>query len=312
MRIVFFGTSSFSASLLETLSYLDHEIVGVVTRPDRPQGRSLRLRPSPVKEFSLKHHPSVPLFQPEKASTEGFCEELKALKADLFLVVAYGEILKQNILSIPFKACVNVHTSLLPKYRGASPMQGCLMQGDNVSGVTFMEMALKMDAGDVLKQEFVDVPLNMNVRQLEESLLAAAQKGLPDLLSRFDFYYESRKKQAEDKATFVSKITPDDCQLDWSKSVEELHNRVRALSPTPGVFVNLRFGSEVKRLKILESYPENASSEGEGVISLGKNSMKISCQNGFLSVLKVQLEGKKAMSIGDFLRGSSGSFSLSL
>ncbi len=311
MRIVFFGTSRFSAQVLETLASLDHEIVGIVTRPDKPQGRSLKLRPSPVKEFAQENL-SVPFFQPEKASLDSFCEDLKELKPDLFLVVAYGEILRQNILSVPAKACVNIHTSLLPKYRGASPMQGCLMHGDEVSGVTFMEMALKMDAGDILKQEVVKVPLSMNVEQLEASLLGATRAALSDLLERFDFYYAKKRKQKEEEVTFVSKITSEDCVLNWERSVEENHNRVRALSPNPGVFIKLKVGAEVKRLKILESYPEVGSSDKEGVVFLEKNSMKISCRNGFLSLLRVQLEGKKAMSVGDFLRGISKPLSISV
>lgn len=314
MRIVFFGTSAFSVGILDCLRGLGHSLAAIVTRPDRQQGRSLKFKGSPVKEFALQFLPEVPLLQPEKASTEAFCQELKAFNADLFLVVAYGEILKQNILSIPSKACVNIHTSLLPKYRGASPIQSCLMNGDTVSGVTFMEMALKMDAGDVLKQEVVSVGFEMNAADLERALLDVSKNVLPEFLSSFDAYYMKKTAQDDKEATFVSKISSDDCVPDWSQSAEEIHNQIRALSPFPGVFIKLQFGSDVKRLKILSSQIEPFSSgdylEPPGHLSLGRDSMKIFCKDALISFLSVQLEGKKVMQVGEFLRGTSKHFSV--
>ncbi len=312
MRIVFFGTSVFSARILECLQALDCEIVGIVTRPDRPYGRNLVLKHSPVKEYALKALPGVPLFFPEKASTEEFALQLKGLRADLFLVVAYGEILKQNILSIPLKACLNIHTSLLPKYRGASPIQSALLNGDAVSGVTFMEMSLKMDAGDVLMQEEVLIGPNMNVVELEEALLKVSIKALPSFLRNFDSYYSQKKQQDPLLATFVSKITPADCVPDWNRSAQEIHNQIRALSPSPGVFVNIRVGEEVKRLKILSSEVkeslENSSLERPGFVKISKSTIEIFCREGILSLLQVQLEGKKSLKTDEFLRGFSKNF----
>lgn len=311
MRIIFFGTTSFSASLLKSLASLpEHTILAVVTRPDRPQGRDLKLKASPVKEFVLENLPEALLFQPEKASTDSFCEELQGLNPDLFLVVAYGEILKQNILSIPLKACVNIHTSLLPRLRGAAPIQRCLMEGDSLSGVTFMEMALKMDAGDILKQESVLVSPSMNALELEQSLLDAAKDALPEFLLHFDSYYQNKKRQDESLVTIASKINPVDCVIDWTKSVHEIHNQVRALSPSPGVFLQLQFGEKSKRLKILSSFVIVERVEEVGKLHVDQNTIKISCKNGFLGLLVVQLEGKKAMKAEEFLRGVSKHFSL--
>ncbi len=313
MRIVFFGTSSFSAAILSALQKLNYDIVGIVTRPDRPQGRKLFLKSSAVKEYGLEFLPHVPIFQPEKASTEEFAEKLRDLTPDLFLVVAYGEILKQNILSIPEKACVNIHTSLLPKYRGASPIQAAILHGDSVTGVTFMEMALKMDAGDVLKQERVSIPLDMNVKELEEALCQTAMQALPEFLQNFDAYYLQKKPQDDSLATFVSKISPVDCIPDWNRSAEEIHNQIRALSPYPGVFIQIRVGDEVKRLKILASNVEEVKIETmqfPGSLYIDKSSVKITCQKGVLSLLQVQLEGKKSLKIEEFLRGMSKHFSL--
>lgn len=310
MRIVFFGTSSFSVGILECLVSSGHSIEAIVTRPDRPRGRDLKLQPCPVKEFGMKSLPNVPLFQPEKASTDLFCEELKKFNPDLFLVVAYGEIIKSNLLSIPSKGCVNIHTSLLPEYRGAAPIQRCIMDGKEISGVTFMEMALKMDAGDILKQEIVPILAEMNVVELEAALLAAATRSLPEFLSEFDNYYANKKKQDESKVTFAAKISPEDCIVDWEKSVESIHNQIRALSPFPGTFIKLGFGSEIKRLKILSSKIHKEPVEKAGVLFVDKTTIKISCRDGLLELLFVQLEGKKAMKTEEFLRGVSKHFNL--
>jgi methionyl-tRNA formyltransferase len=311
MKIVFFGTSSFSAQVLECLSSLPHEILAVVTRPDRPQGRDLRLKPSPVKAFSLAHLSGALVLEPEKASDASFCDQLKSLEPDLFLVVAYGQILKQNLLSVPKKACVNIHTSLLPKYRGAAPMQRCLMSGDAASGVTFMEMAVKMDAGDILKQDVVPITPNMNHGELEEALLASAKRCLPEFLLHFDEYYAHKKAQDEALVSIAPKITAEDCVICWNRPVQQVHDQIRALSPSPGVFIQLQFGEKIKRLKILASKPLLSPASVEaGVLYVDREMIKISCQDGFLVLSTVQLEGKKAMQAEEFLRGVSKNFSL--
>lgn len=293
MRIVFFGTSVFSAQVLEFLCKQGVFPVAIVTRPDRPQGRALQLAPSPVKTTARRLLPDIPIFQPEKASTDEFCAQLKEFSSDLFLVVAYGEILRKNILSIPAKACVNIHTSLLPKYRGASPIQGCLLQGDDISGVTFMEMALEMDAGDILKQEKVFLGEDTTAGELEGLLLQAVEKGLPELLANFDFYYKNKVRQDESQATFVKKITPEDCSLDWTCTCQELHNRIRALSPRPGAFTHMRLGESIKRVKILKSCWEKASNTVPGSLFMEKKKCKIACRDGYLSPTFLQVEGKK-------------------
>lgn len=310
MRIVFFGTSPFAAKILETLAALEHSVVAIVTRPDRQKGRDLAVRPSAVKEVGMKLFPVTPLFQPEKASTEAFCAELKALQPELFLVVAYGEIIRTNLLSLPSKACVNIHASLLPEYRGAAPIQRCIMDGKKVSGVTFMEMVLQMDAGAILKQVEVSIPEEMNVRELEEALLAAAREALPEFLSNIDTYLAHKQEQPKEGVTFAAKITPQDCLLDWNQEGEKIRNQIRGLSPSPGVFIKIKFGEEVKRLKILSAVAHSQPVEQVGVLNVTRTSIKISCKDGFLEPTLIQLEGKKAMKTEEFLRGASKHFSL--
>ncbi len=311
MRIVFFGTSHFSAELLDFLCTLPIEILAIVTRTDKPQGRDLQMGMSPVKQRALAHYPHIPILQPEKASTDVFCEELKAFQADLFFVVAYGEILKNNILSLPSKACINIHTSLLPKYRGAAPIQRCLMNGEVETGVTFMEMALKMDAGDILLQEKVSISPDMNVKALEESLLLASKKRLPEFLSNFDAYYAKKRVQSESEVTFAAKILPEDCLIDPNQSAEALHNQIRGLAPSPGAYIKVQFGPQIKRLKILKSaFYSGSSSYAPGHLWIQNSSLYLAAAKGFLELLEVQLEGKKSMPVEEFLRGVPKQFSL--
>lgn len=311
MKIVFFGTSRFSAEILAFLKTLPCEIVAIVTRTDKPRGRDLKCQASPVKQKALEIFPNIPLFQPEKASTDDFCEELRAFQADLFLVVAYGEILRANILSLPSRACINIHTSLLPKYRGAAPIQRCLMQGESVSGVTFMEMALKMDAGDILLQQEVPISSQMDNVSLESALLLASLERLPEFLEHFDSYYAKRQVQNEDLVTFAAKIFPEDCLLDASKSAEVLQNQIRGLAPSPGAYVLLQLGSQVKRLKILTSRVFQEKSGREiGSLWVENSSLYMAVGEGFLEFLEVQLEGKKAMKVEEFLRGMPKHFSI--
>ncbi len=310
MKIVFFGTSGFAARILQFLLQKNCEVTAIVTRPDRPQGRMQLCKAPPVKEMAQKISPNIPIYQPEKASTEPFCEEMRRLKPDLFLVVAYGEIIKTNLLSVPSKACINIHASLLPKYRGAAPMQRCLMNGDVESGVTIMDMVLQMDAGDILVQEKVSIPLSMNCGLLEEALLQASFRALDRVLSDFDVYYQNKVPQDGKEVSFAAKILPEETGLDWTKGALELHHFVRALSPSPGAWCRVRIGEEVKRLKILSSLPDLGRKEAPGRVLSQEGILSIGCGEGVLNCLEVQLEGKKAMPSADFLKGLRKSFSL--
>lgn len=174
-RIVFFGTPSFAAEVLSFLVERSVPIVAVVTQPDRPKGRSQQIAPSPVKELSLKKAPHIPILQPEKASEESFLQKLIELKADLFVVVAYGQILSQKLLDIPPLGCINIHASLLPKYRGAAPMQRCLMAGEKETGIAIQKMVRQLDAGDVIATAKIPIPPDMTHGELEEKLCSAAK-----------------------------------------------------------------------------------------------------------------------------------------
>ncbi len=305
MRIVFFGTSSFASKVLSHLvrqSWI--EIAAIVTRPDRPQGRSLQLSSSPVKREALQILPSTPLFQPEKASTEEFAATLRGLTPDLFVVVAYGEIIKQNLLKTPRDGCINIHASLLPKYRGAAPMQRCLMAGEKETGITIIEMVLALDAGPMIEQVRVAISDNMSFGELEQAMQSAAYEALDNALRAFAEHRVVKVVQEEKDATYASKITPSEEKIAWDLSAETIHNRIRALSPTPAAWCVIRIGDQEKRLKIKRSLARSdlAGLPGQ-ILPAEKGELVVACGQGALQILEVQLEGKKTLPTPDFLRG---------
>jgi methionyl-tRNA formyltransferase len=312
MKIVFFGTSPFAARVLASLFETAHEILAVVTRPDRPQGRSLHMLPPAVKETSLRLRPTLPVFQPEKASTLEFAEILKAFQADLFVVVAYGEIIKQQILDIPKIGCINIHASILPHYRGAAPMQRALMDGVKEAGVTIMEMVLQMDAGDMIAVATIPVPEEMTFGELEEKLCALSCQTLINVLD--DFVQGNVKKipQNHEQATLARKIAPEEEEISWNHPAENIHNQIRALSPRPGAWCKITIGNECKRLKIKRSQiVDRVQKNIPGtLLSSGKQGWIVGCAEGSLQLLEVQLEGKKAMKAEEFFNGLHLPFSL--
>lgn len=297
IKIVFFGTPAFAAEILRYL--LDHgvPVVGVVTQPDRPKGRSLQLTSSPVKSLALEKH--VPLFQPEKASQEPFLQELAELKADLFVVVAYGQILSQKLLDIPPLGCINVHASLLPKYRGAAPIHRCLMAGEKETGIAIQKMVKQLDAGDVIATSKVQIPPEMTFGELEQKLNDAAKPLLLSVIHEYEKRIPPAEPQNHSFATYASKIELNEGELHWKRSAEELHNLIRAFSPRPGAWCWIDVGGERKRLKILRSQCVS----GKGNPGQLLQNEVVACGQGALKLIDVQPEGKKVMKAADWLRG---------
>lgn len=304
MKVVFFGTSSFAA---RTLKYLiDHkvDICAIVTRPDRPRGRSLQLALPPVKELALSAAPHIPVLQPEKASTPEFEAILRSYHADLFVVVAYGEIIKQHILDLPKLDCINIHASLLPKYRGAAPIQRALMDGVSETGITIIQMTSKMDAGDILAIQSVPVSNEMTFGELEPVLCQLGCELVLRVLEDFKAGTVNKVPQNPALASVAPKILPQDEEIDWNRSAISLHNQIRALSPFPSAWFKVQLGDEEKRVKIKKScvISEGVGSPGQ-ILRFNKEGWVVACSQGALQLLEVQMEGKKAMSAEDFVKG---------
>ncbi len=299
MRIVFFGTPNVAEIVLNSLIDQNIEIVGVVTRPDKPKGRSQKMQPPPVKSCAEKRIPNIPVFQPKRASTPEFCETLKGLNADLFVVVAYGEIIKQMLLDLPPKGCINVHFSLLPRWRGAAPMQHTLLHGDKETGVSIIEMVLALDAGAVLGEKKISVPEDMTCSELSSKLCQLSGPLLIDVMKKIENSTVTPHTQDEAQVTIAPKITPEMCKIDWSRSASDIHNQVRALSPRPGAWTQVLVHGQPKRLKVLRTRLSEAQA------GYSKAGWFISTGQGVIEILELQLEGKKALSIKNFISGIS-------
>lgn len=302
MKLIFFGTPDFAAEILRDLVAQGHEVLAVVTRPDKPQGRSSQLLAPSVKVAAAEILPSATIYQPIKASDPEFQEQLKNHGAELFVVVAYGQILKQSLLDIPPYGCINIHASLLPKYRGAAPIQRCLMEGEKETGITIMQMSAGLDAGDILYQLKMPIPIEMNAKELFIELCGLAKVALGYVL---DHFLEIKPiPQDPSKVTFAAKIELEDAKIDWNQSAESIHNLVRGVFPNPGAWCRILVKGQEKTLKIISSKFINDLNGVSGeMISFDKNAMIIACQTGALQLLFVQLEGKKVVSAKEFACG---------
>jgi len=299
MRIVFLGTPEFAFPSLNGLYREGYEIAGVVTQPDRPRGRAKTPQPSPVKEKALRL--GLPLVQPHSLKDPGFLQWLEEKRPELMVVVAYGKILPPEVLRLPLKGCINLHPSLLPKYRGAAPIQRALMAGEKETGVTTFWMEERLDAGDIILQERADIPEDITAGELQERL---ALLGADLLLKTLELVREGRAPripQEENRATYAPPLTPEDERIDWHRSAWEIHNQIRALSPQPGAYA-IRQG---RRLKIFKSQLWEEGKRGcpGEVLKETPEGFVVQAGSGQLLILEVQPEGKKRMRAKDYTRG---------
>ncbi len=299
LRIVFFGTPPFAAQILDYLIESKVSIAAIVSQPDRPKGRSLQIALTPVKKVALAKLPEIPVFQPEKSSNPEFLERLASLAADLYVVVAFGQILPQKLLQIPPLGCINVHASLLPKYRGAAPIQRALLNGDRETGIAIQKMVRELDAGDVIRREEISIGEEMTYGELEQALCDLSKPLLLSVLSAYEKGIPSAEPQAPSQVTFAPKITPEEAEIKWDKDASILHNQIRAFNPRPGAWCWVDWNGEKKRLKIFLAKVVSAAASAPG-----NKEFHVACGRGFLQLLQVQLEGKPRCSAADWLRGA--------
>ena len=311
MRIVFFGTPVFASEILSFL--LDQikqqnqkkqaiEICAIVTQPDREKNH---LHIAEVKRLHQTLNLSMPLFQPEKASNPEFIQEISVLKPDLFIVAAYGQILKKALLDIPVKGAINIHSSLLPKYRGAAPMHRTLIAGEKTSGVTIMQMNEKMDEGDILNQSALRISEEMNLGDLQEGLIKLSGPLLMKTVEEIAKGTLKPQKQDHALATYAPKIKPEELWLDWKLSAQDLHNRIRAFAPFPGARCWIEIGAEGnrKQLKVLKSQIVDLKGVVGEVLKAEPGRLIVACGAKALEVQVLKLEGKRELKAADFLRG---------
>ncbi len=303
LRIIFMGTPELAAASLRTLLREPAvQIVAVVTQPDRPKGRDLKLQPSPVKQVALDA--GLLVLQPEKARDEKFIAELRTLQPELVAVAAFGQILPKAILDLPRLGCLNVHTSLLPKYRGASPIQSAILNGDAETGVTIMLMDVGLDTGDILTQTTTSIRDEDNAATLHDRL---AELGAALLVETIHGLVDGKLhgfKQDNALATHVAKIRKEDGNIVWNQSARAIWNRIRAFTPWPGAFTYLSAQPKPVLLKIQGAEVVSINGNAGEVLSADKSGIVIGCGEGALRVTILQREGGRRMSAQEFLAGN--------
>ena len=302
MNILFMGTPDFALFSLRALVDAGEDtVIGVVTQPDTPKGRGYVLTPPPVKVYAEAH--GIPVYQPATLKGDGFAQTLSALAPDLIVVAAYGKILPKNVLDFPKLGCINVHGSLLPRYRGAAPMQRAIIDGEAVTGVTIMYMAEGLDTGDMLLKAEVPIAPDDDFEAVHDKLGAAGADALLRAIRSLKDGTAVRTPQEDALATYAAKITKDDCRIDFSAPADKVHDLIRGLSPMPLAFTHTPDG---KMLKVLASAVADgkATAAAGTVLSLEGGKITVACGDGRnVALLRVLPEGKGRMSAADFING---------
>ena len=299
MKIVFMGTPDFAVGALEALVEAGHEVVAVVTQPDKPKGRGKEMQMTPVKACAMKHN--IEVFQPVKIKTSEAVEVLKGFAADLFVVAAFGQILSKEILDMPKFGCVNIHASLLPKYRGAAPIQWAILDGEKETGVTIMQMNEGLDTGDMLTKVIVPIEDTDTGESLFDKLADAGAKLLLETIPQIEAGTLQPEAQDDSKSTYAKMIKKEMGHIDWKKEAVVLERLVRGMNSWPSAYTYLNG----KTLKVWEaSVEEKESNAAAGeVVEVTKDSIKVQTGKDLLVLKQIQLEGKKRMDVAAFLLG---------
>lgn len=308
MRIIFFGTPEFAVASLDKLVKEKCQVVAAVTAPDKPAGRGLQMQISAVKSYCLQHN--IPVLQPANLKDENFLNELKGYAADLQIVVAF-RMLPEKIWNMPPLGTFNLHGSLLPKYRGAAPINWCIINGDKETGVTTFKLQQQIDTGQVLMRDKVSIGENTTAGELHDELMNVGANLLWESVKKIQHAYESKVPleffpQDEKQVSHAPKIFKQDCKIDWSKPAQQVHNLIRGLSPFPGTYATLNNGDGLeKQLKIFGTEMEGEKCVGTNgsLITDNQTFIKVCCSGQVLAIKSLQLEGKKRMDVASFLKG---------
>lgn len=301
MRIVFMGTPEISVGTLKRIIDDGHEILAVVTQPDRPKGRGKKMVMSPVKELAIENN--IEVLQPQKASDPIFIEKLKELEVELIVVVAYGQILRKNLLDIPQKGCVNVHVSLLPKLRGAAPINWAIINGDAKTGVTTMFMDEGLDTGDIIMSKEFKLDDEITAGELHDLMLVEGAELLSQTVNAIESGNYTRTKQNDEESTYAPMMSKDLGHIDFTKSAKEIHNLVRGTIPWPGAWCESDYG----KIKLWKTKVINKSHSYEcgRILKVDKGGIEVACGEEILLIVDIQMPNKKRMPVSEFIKGNS-------
>ncbi|MDP0270336.1 methionyl-tRNA formyltransferase [Glaesserella parasuis] len=302
LNIIFAGTPDFAATHLQALLNSEHNVIAVYTQPDKPAGRGKKLQASPVKQLAEVHH--IPVYQPKSLRKEEAQAELQALNADVMVVVAYGLILPEAVLKAPKYGCLNVHGSLLPRWRGAAPIQRSIWAGDTETGVTIMQMDIGLDTGDMLHKVTTPILATETSASLYAKLAELAPPALLEVLNGLTSGQFKPEKQQDEQANYAEKLTKEEAKLDWNMTACQLERNIRAFNPAPMAYLTLMVNEVEERIKVYQAevLPHQDKTVGT-VLAVDKNGIQIATQQGVLNITQLQPAGKKPMSVQDFLNG---------
>ena len=299
MRVVFMGTPDIAATCLKKIIADGYDVVAVYTQPDRPKGRGMKMVYSPVKEVALAN--DLPVYQPENFREDDTVQQLAELQPDVVAVVAYGRILPQRVLDIPEKGCINIHASLLPKYRGSAPYQWAVLDGCKETGVSAMYLCAQMDAGDVIDVARTPIGENETAGELLDRLAVLGADLLSETLGKLEKGTVSAVKQEESLVSYAPMLDKSICPIDWNKTAQQIHNQVRGLHPWPVATMELQ-GTKFKvhATRVLDI---NHNKTPGTVLALTKTGLQMACGEGAIEILSLQAEGGKRMAAPDYFRG---------
>ena len=297
MRVIFAGTPDFAASALAALIEAGHEILVVLTQPDRPKGRGMKLTPSPVKTLALQHN--LPVWQPENLKDVSIQQQLRDLQADVMVVAAYGLLLPAAVLNIPEHGCLNIHASLLPRWRGAAPIQRAIEAGDVESGVCIMQMDVGLDTGDVLLSRNTPIADDTTAAQLHDALAVIGAEAIVEALAKLPEL--TAVPQPETGVTYAQKLSKADAEIDWALGAKQIHNKIRALNPVPGAWSSLN-GQVIKIWASTVLEQSNNAAIGS-IIAADKQGIAVQTSEGVVLITELQASGSKRMAAAAFVAG---------
>ncbi|MGY5266105.1 methionyl-tRNA formyltransferase [Clostridium thiosulfatireducens] len=301
MKIVFMGTPEFAVPCLQKIIDEGHEVVAVVTQPDKPKGRGKKLAMPPVKELALKY--DIPVYQPLKAREESFVDTLKEMNPELIVVVAFGQILPKSILDIPKYGCVNVHASLLPRYRGAAPLNWVIINGEEKTGVTTMYMDEGLDTGDMILKSEIPLDDEITAGELHDKMMIDGAKVLKETIDLIEKGEAPREKQSNENTCYSPIMNKSLGNIDWKKSAIDIHNLVRGINPWPSAYTTYE-GQTMKiwKTKVID---KNSNKDPGTIISIDKEGINVSTSEGILQIKEIQMAGKKRMEVPEYIKGNN-------
>ena len=301
MKIVFMGTPEFAVPCLQKIIDEGHEVLAVVTQPDKPKGRGKKLAMPPVKELALKYN--IDVYQPVKAREESFVEKLKEINPELIVVVAFGQILPKSILDIPKFGCVNVHASLLPKYRGAAPLNWVIINGEQKTGVTTMYMDVGLDTGDMILKSEIPLDDEITAGELHDKMMIDGANVLKETIDLIAQGKAPREKQNDDETCYSPIMDKTLGNIDWNKSAKDIHNLVRGVNPWPSAYTT--YENQTMKIWKTKVVDKNSDKAPGTILKVDKEGIEVNTGNGVIQISEIQMSGKKRMVVSEYIKGNT-------